>query len=226
MTGSFACQLAFFNTATRYFFSMGREGVLPRSLGRTHPVHRSAYIASSLVGVLCGLIVAGFLLHDSSTLGALLKLGTWVPMMGNIGILSIMALVSVAIIQYFATTARDGQHWWNTILAPIIATGAMCVTTFLLIKYRTTLAGGVEPFFVKWIWIPPLAGVHPRRRARADLQDAATVPATTASAATCTRTSRPSDAAQIAGRRRNGRRPAIRAASCANARASASGACR
>ena len=30
------------------------------------------------------------------------------------------------------------------------------MTTFLLIKYRTTLAGGVEPFFVKWIWIPPL----------------------------------------------------------------------
>ena len=204
---------------------MGREGVLPRSLGKTHPVHRSPYVASTLVGVLCGLIVAGFLLHDSSTLGALLKLGTWVPMMGNIGILSIMALVSVAIIKYFATTAKDGQHWWNTILAPIVATGAMIVATFLLIEYRTTLAGGVEPFFVKWMWIPPLAGVRPRRRARADLQDARPCPL---------RRHRPLPArgrrsvgrAQIAGRRRNGRRPAIRAASCANARTSASGACR
>ncbi len=116
MTGSFACQLAFFNTATRYFFSMGREGVLPRSLGqdasrrttaRTSPARSSACSAA--------LIVAGFLLHDSSTLGALLKLGTWVPMMGNIGILSVMALVSVAIIKYFATTAKDGQHWWTTV---------------------------------------------------------------------------------------------------------------
>ena len=79
-------------------------------------------------------------------------------MMGNIGILSVMALVSVAIIKYFATTAKDGQHWWTTVLAPILATGAMIVvTTFLLIKYRTTLAGGVEPFFVKWMWVPPLA---------------------------------------------------------------------
>ena len=42
VTGSFACQLAFFNTATRYFFSMGREGVLPKQLGRTHPTHHSA----------------------------------------------------------------------------------------------------------------------------------------------------------------------------------------
>jgi amino acid transporter len=157
VTGSFACQLAFFNTATRYFFSMGREGVLPKQLGRTHPTHHSAFVASSTVGVFCALIIGGFLWHDSSTLGALLKLGTWVPMMGNIGILSVMALVSLAIIKYFATTAKDGQHWWTTVLAPILATIAMCVTTFLLIKYRTTLAGGVEPPFVKWMWIPPLA---------------------------------------------------------------------
>ena len=157
VTGSFACQLAFFNTATRYFFSMGREGVLPKQLGRTHPTHHSAYVASTTVGAFCGLIIAGFLWHDSSTLGALLKLGTWVPMMGNIGILSVMALVSLAIIKYFATTAKDGQHWWTTVLAPALATIAMCITTFLLIKYRTTLAGGVEPPFVKWLWVPPLA---------------------------------------------------------------------
>ena len=113
VTGSFACQLAFFNTATRYFFSMGREGVLPKKLGKTHPVHHSAYVASTLVGVFSAAIIGGFLWYDGSTLGALLKLGTWAPLMGNVGILSIMALVSVAIIKYFATDAKDGQHWWT-----------------------------------------------------------------------------------------------------------------
>jgi amino acid transporter len=156
VTGSFACQLAFFNTATRYFFSMGREGVLPKQLGRTHPTHHSAYVASTTVGVLCGLIIAGFLWYNSTALGALFYLGTWVPMMGNIGILSIMALVSVAIIKYFATTAREEQHWFKTWVAPIIATGVMAVAVFLLVKYRTTLAGGVNPPFVKWMWVPPV----------------------------------------------------------------------
>ena len=141
VTGSFACQLAFFNTATRYFFSMGREGVLPRSLGRTHPVHHSPYVASTLVAVFAAAIMAGFLLYNSSTVGALFFLGTWVPMMGNIGILSVMALVSLAIIRYFATTAKEGQHWWGTIVAPLLATAAMIVATYLLIKYRTTLGG-------------------------------------------------------------------------------------
>jgi amino acid transporter len=183
VTGSFACQLAFFNTATRYFFSMGREGVLPRKLGRTHPTHHSAYIASSLVGVCSALIIGGFLLYNSSTGGALFFLGTWVPMMGNVGILSVMALVSVAIIKYFATTARDEMHWFKTWVAPIIATGVMAVAVFLLVKYRALRRHRPLP--------------ARRRRHVSEIQ--------------------------IAGRR-NGRRPAIRAASCANARMPFSGA--
>ena len=63
-------------------------------------------MAALVVGGLAALIIGGFLLYDSSTLGALLKLGTWAPMMGNIGILAIMGLVSLAIIRYFATTAK------------------------------------------------------------------------------------------------------------------------
>jgi amino acid transporter len=157
VTGSFACQLAFFNTATRYFFSMGREGILPKKLGKTHPVHHSAFVASTLVGVFCALVIAGFLWYSTSTLGALLFLGTWVPMMGNIGILSVMALVSVAIIKYFATTAKDGQKLWATIVAPVLACAAMIAATYLLINNRTTLAGGVTTIpFVNWMWLPPL----------------------------------------------------------------------
>jgi amino acid transporter len=156
VTGSFACQLAFFNTATRYFFSMGREGVMPRKLGRTHPVHHSPYLASTLVGVLSALIMGGFLLYNSSTGGALFYLGTWVPMMGNMGILSIMALVSVAIIKYFATTASDGRHWFGTFVAPLLATAAMIVAVYLLIKYRETLAFASGVPFVTWMWLPPL----------------------------------------------------------------------
>jgi amino acid transporter len=156
VTGSFACQLAFFNTATRYFFSMGREGILPRKLGKTHPTHHSAYVASTLVGVFCALVIAGFLWYSTSTLGALLFLGTWAPLMGNVGILSVMALVSVAIIKYFATTAKDAQKPWSTMIAPALATVMMAFAVYLLVDNRTTLAGGVNVPFVHWLWIPPL----------------------------------------------------------------------
>ncbi len=159
VTGSFACQLAFFNTATRYLFSMGREGVLPKQLGRTHRVHRSPYVAATTVAGLVGLIMAGFLLKDHSTLGALLKLGTWAPMMGNIGILSVMALVSLAIIRYFLASPSEqvvGGRVFSVVVAPVLATGAMVFTTYLLIKNRTTLGGGKGVIFVDYMWVWPL----------------------------------------------------------------------
>ena len=69
LTGAFACAMAFHNVAMRYFYAMGREGILPRSFGRTHPKHRSPYIASiaqtvfALVLVLAWGIGAGFSLR-------------------------------------------------------------------------------------------------------------------------------------------------------------------
>ena len=156
VTGSFACQMAFFNTATRYLFSMGREGVLPRQLGRTHPTFKSPHVAAAVVGVLAGLVIAGFLAYDSSTLAALLQLGTWAPMMGNIGILAIMGVVSLAIIRYFATVAKGELHPLSAIVAPIVAAGIMFGATYLLIKNRNTLSGGAGVPFVDYMWVPPL----------------------------------------------------------------------
>ena len=46
ITGSFACGMAFHNTTARYLYSLGREGLLPRALGRTHPRWKSPHIAS------------------------------------------------------------------------------------------------------------------------------------------------------------------------------------
>ena len=158
VTGSFACQLAFFNTATRYVFSMGREGVLPKQLGRTHRSHRSPYVAATVVGVLSLLIIVGFLLKDHSTLGALLKLGTWAPMMGNIGILAIMGFVSLAIIRYFTSHESGGLAGNNpitVIVAPLLAAGMMAFTTYLLIKNRTTLGGAKGVMFVDLMWLWP-----------------------------------------------------------------------
>ena len=159
VTGSFACQLAFFDTSTRYLFSMGREGVLPSQLGRTHRKHHSPHVAATAVAALVGLIIAGFLWKDHSTLGALLKLGTWAPMTGNIGILAIMGLVSLAIIRYFLAADSErvvGGRIFSVVIAPLLATVAMVFTTYLLIKNRTTLGGAQGVIFVDYMWLWPL----------------------------------------------------------------------
>jgi amino acid transporter len=154
ITGSFACQLAFYNTASRYLYAMGREGLIPDAIGRTHPRHHSPYIASMVVTAIIGVYILGFVIYDSSTEAALLKLGTWSPLLGVLGILAIQALVSFAIIRFFLTRARDGFHWWKTLVAPVLGGIAQIAACYLLIKNRSLLSGAGDALFVKAIpWV-------------------------------------------------------------------------
>jgi amino acid transporter len=154
ITSSFACAMAFYNTSARYLFSLSREGVLPAALRRTHAKRQSPHIASLAVTGLVFLYLLGFTIYDPSTEAFFLKLGTWTPLLGVLGILGVQALVSVAIIRYFLTQARNGFHWWRTLVAPIIGGLAQAGACYLLIANRGALAGAGDVFFVKAIpWV-------------------------------------------------------------------------
>jgi hypothetical protein len=87
-------------------------------------------------------------IYDPSTEGALLKLGTWSPLLGVLGILAVQGLTSVAIIRYFLTTARDGFHWFTTLVAPVLGGLAMAGACYLLIANRDTLAAADDATFI------------------------------------------------------------------------------
>ncbi len=147
VTGSFACAMAFYNTSARYLFALGREGVLPAALARTSK-RRSPVPAAMTVTTLVGLYCLGFVIYDPSTEGALLKLGTWSPLLGVLGILGVQALVSVAIIRYFLTTARDDFRWWSTLVAPVLGFAAMTGACVLLVVNRYDLAGAADATYI------------------------------------------------------------------------------
>ena len=151
ITSSFACAMAFFNTSARYLYALGRERVLPASLARTHPTHQSPYIAASVVAGFVFLYCLGFVLDDSSTEAALLKLGTYSPLLGVLGILFVQGVCSVAVVKYFMTEARDGFHWWKTLIAPILGTLFMAGACYLLISNRASLAGAGDAPFIKYL---------------------------------------------------------------------------
>jgi amino acid transporter len=157
ITSSFACSMAFYNTGARYLFALAREGMLPKALGRTHPQRHSPHVASMVVTGLVSVYVLGFVAYDSSTEGFLLKLATWSPLLGVLGILAVQALCSAAIVRYFMTAARDGFHWWKTFLAPIIGGVAQVGACYLLIKYRGDLAGADDVLYIKVLPFVPLA---------------------------------------------------------------------
>jgi len=128
ITGSFACGMAFHNTAARYFYSLGRERLLPSALGRTHEKHKSPHIASTAQSVIAALIVIGFALFATTAAGqtsassiGYVQLYGLMAFMGVVVILFIQALVSVAIWNYFRRQHPEEHHIWRTTIAPLIS---------------------------------------------------------------------------------------------------------
>src|SRR6202022_750757 len=137
ITGSFACGMAFHNTTARYLYSLGREGVLPAALGKTHVKYKSPHIASITQTVIAILIIVAFAIfagRDNPTQQAYLDLYGLMAIMGVIVILAVQALVSVAILRYFLQHHGTEVHWWSTVLAPIISFVGQAVVLYLLFQ--------------------------------------------------------------------------------------------
>jgi amino acid transporter len=156
ITGSFACGMAFHNTTARYMYSLGRERVLPAVLGRTHHRFKSAWVASVTQSAIATLILLAFVLWAKSNpkLGAGSSIGYiqvygLMAVMGVVSILAIQALVSIAILNYFRTHHAAEQHWWTTILAPIIATVTQAYVLYLAISHLDFLGSGYS--YAKWL---------------------------------------------------------------------------
>jgi amino acid transporter len=155
ITGSFACGMAFHNTAARYFYSLGRERVLPSVLGRTHHQWKSPHIATLTQSAIAALIVLGFAIftgtHDPAS-QAYLQLYGLMAVMGVIIILSVQALVSVAVWNYFRVHYPQEQHWWRTMLAPAISFVGQGIVLYLLFKNLDFLGSGYHyANYLGWI---------------------------------------------------------------------------
>jgi amino acid transporter len=154
LTGSFACAMAFHNVAMRYFYAMGREGILPRALGRTHPTHKSPYIASITQTCVAAVIVLAWGL--SAGFGkaydvAYVRIYTMMAVQGVVWILAIQAICALAVIVYHR------RHNFNdnvlaVVVCPVIAIVGQVFAIYLLFKNIDTLAGTIGYVgYIKWI---------------------------------------------------------------------------
>ncbi|MCW2887138.1 MAG: hypothetical protein QOE54_2106 [Streptosporangiaceae bacterium] len=149
VTGSFACALAFHNTASRYLYSFGREGVIAgvRHLGRTHPAHRSPHVAGLVQTVVTALITVGFFLFQKPTKAApdvaYVHLYGLMAIMGTMALLIVQTICSVAVIWYFHVGRNHPEtaNWWRTFLAPLIGALGMGYVVYLLFDNLSFAAG-------------------------------------------------------------------------------------
>ena len=148
VTSVFAGLLAFHNAAARYFYALGRDGLLPRALGRTHRRHASPHTGSATQTVLAAAVLAVFAL---SGLDPVLTLFSWLTNVGTLGVIALMALSSVAVPVFFAR--RHGGEGGNggkggafrTRIAPIVASGALGAVLALAVIHFDVLTGSAGP---------------------------------------------------------------------------------
>ena len=138
VTSVFAGLLAFHNAAARYFYVLGRDGLLPSRLGRTHPRHSSPHAGSVLQTAIAAVVVAAY-----AALGAnpLLSLFACVTNVGTLGVIALMALSSVAVLVFFSRRGAPSGGFLRTRTAPALAAAALFVVLALAVVHFDVLTG-------------------------------------------------------------------------------------
>ncbi len=137
VTSLFAVLLALHNTVSRYLYALGRGGFLPGRLGRTHRVHESPHLASLVETVVTVLVVGAFVVAGADPFAALYS---WLVGLGTVGILSLQALASFAVIGFFHRSRVD-RRLWQTRIAPVLGAVGLIVAIVLAVRNFNVLTG-------------------------------------------------------------------------------------
>ncbi|MCW2620747.1 MAG: amino acid permease [Frankiales bacterium] len=154
LLGSFACALAIHNSAARYIFAFGRDGLFPRKLGAAHPVHGSPWVASLAQSAFAAVVLIGCAIGGADPYATVFVL---VAILATICLLVVQTMCSVAVVVFFHVK-KQGQetaHWLRTLVCPIVGGLGMVFVIYLMMSNSEAAAGAAsESFFFKAIpWI-------------------------------------------------------------------------
>ncbi|WP_340378217.1 APC family permease [Streptomyces sp. SS7] len=136
-TSLFAGILAFHNSANRYLFSLGREGLLPHGLTVINRRH-SPWVAGTAQTGISLLLVMPFAIFGKDPV---LTLFSWFSGVAVLGIMLLYFLTSVSVVVFFRRSRADNRPW-NTLIAPVLGALGIAGAIWLIIANFTTLIGG------------------------------------------------------------------------------------
>lgn len=150
LTSCFAGILAFQNAISRYFFALGRGGVLPASYGRTNSSGAPAR-GVILTSALALVVMVAFAAAGLDGIG---NLFTWMSAITAVAIMFVEILVSIAVIVYLR---KDGTvHIWKSTIAPLLSAIGLAAGLYLLMSRFNLLgnlaAEGVDPTLGESAW--------------------------------------------------------------------------
>ncbi|MEU1516406.1 APC family permease [Streptomyces sp. NPDC005811] len=136
-TSLFAGILAFHNSANRYLFSLGREGLLPHGLTAINRRH-SPWVAGVAQTAISVLLVMPFAILGKDPV---LTLFSWFSGVAVLGIMLLYFLTSASVVVFFRRSRADTRPW-NTLIAPVLGALGAAAAIWLVVENFTTLIGG------------------------------------------------------------------------------------
>jgi amino acid transporter len=158
ITSIFATVLAFHNAICRYLYALGREGLLPRALGRTHDAHESPHVASVVQTAIAVVVIGAFAIAGKDPFNDLFA---WMTGLGTLGILTLQAGCALAVIGFFRRTRLDRRPW-STLIAPALGTAGLVAAVVLVVRNWDVLTGiqsGVLQYMPLLVPLAALAGI-------------------------------------------------------------------
>jgi len=154
ITSLFACVLSFHNTINRYFFALGREGIVARALGKIHAKHGSPYVAGFAQSAIAAVVLLGFVLGGQDPYAVVFS---WMSALAVIGIVAVQALVCIAIILFFRKT-KTGLGVWKTTIAPAVSFLGLLGSLGLVIANLSLLSGTESLIVAAFPYLMALVG--------------------------------------------------------------------
>ncbi|MFM9608213.1 APC family permease [Streptomyces niveiscabiei] len=136
-TSLFAGVLTFHNSANRYLFSLGRDGLLPGGLCRLNS-RRSPWAAGCVQTSAAVLLVVPFAVAGKDPV---LTLFSWFSGLAVLAMMLLYLLTSVSVVVYFRRRRVD-RRVWHTVVAPVLGAVGLAGAVWLILANFTTLIGG------------------------------------------------------------------------------------
>ena len=149
----YAGLIAFHNSTARYFYAMGREGLLPACLGWTHPRHKSPHMASLLQTALCAVVVIGFALVGADPV---LTQFAWLSNLATVCVLVLMIGTAFAVVRFFRADTR-GYGRMRTQVLPVLSILGLLLVLSLAVRNFHVLTGASGLISVALVALVPLA---------------------------------------------------------------------
>ncbi|UVL81483.1 APC family permease [Pseudomonas sp. B21-028] len=138
MVSIYAGLLAFHNAAARYFYAIGRDGLLHRQLGTTHRVHQSPHMGSALQSLIAAVVVLIFAALDADPI---LQLFAWFSNLATLCVILLMALTSAAVVVYFRRHPELKLGVWRGRILPVFSCLALLMVLALAVIHFDVLTG-------------------------------------------------------------------------------------